>query len=93
MQKQYVNTVCKHSMQTQHVAQTSLFLIAVPHHHHHHNYYYYYYYCYYYYCALNAADTLWRKLLYAGFETCFGPCTQVLGPKYISNPVFACKPF
>ena len=38
-------------------------------------------------CTVN---TMWRELLYSGFETCFGPSTQgavtVLGPKHISNP-------
>ena len=27
-----------------------------------------------------AANTMWRKLLYSGFETCFGPSTQHPGP-------------
>ena len=25
---------------------------------------------------------MWRKLLYSGFETCFGPCTQGAGIRY-----------
>ena len=27
------------------------------------------------------ANTMWRKLLYSGFETCFGPSTQGAGTK------------
>ena len=40
--------------------------------------------------ARTHANTMWRKLLYSGFETCFGPSTpKVLRPKHISNPDFA----
>ena len=28
------------------------------------------------------ANTMWRKLLYSGFETCFGPSTQGAGIRY-----------
>ena len=36
------------------------------------------------------ANTMWRKLLHSGFETCFGPSVpKVLGPKHVSNPDFA----
>ena len=34
------------------------------------------------------SNTMWRKLFYSAFETCFGPSTKVLGPKHISNPDF-----
>ena len=30
-------------------------------------------------------NTMWRKLLYSGFETCFGPSTQGAGTKNTSQ--------
>ena len=33
-------------------------------------------------CGKNCANTMWRKLLYSGFETCFGPSTQGAGIRY-----------
>ena len=33
-------------------------------------------------CTRLGANTMWRKLLYSGFETCFGPSTQGAGIRY-----------
>ena len=33
-------------------------------------------------CGLGTSNTMWRKLFYSGFETCFGPSTQGAGIRY-----------